>query len=68
MVEVPSAVFMIEEFCKERIDGVSFGTNDLTMLILGVDHNDASVQEIYDERNLGVLRAIAYTMTILQEI
>ncbi|MEW6068258.1 MAG: phosphoenolpyruvate synthase [Nitrospirota bacterium] len=67
MVEVPSAVFMIEEFCKEGIDGVSFGTNDLTMLILGVDRNDTSVQEIYDERNLGVLRAIAYTMAICKK-
>jgi pyruvate,water dikinase len=64
MVEVPSACFMIEEFCREGIDGVSFGTNDLTMLILGVDRNDISVQELYDERNLGVLRAIAYTMAI----
>lgn len=67
MVEVPSAVFMIEEFCKEGIDGVSFGTNDLTMLVLGVDRNDTSVQEIYDERNLGVLRAIAYTMAVCKK-
>lgn len=67
MVEVPSAVFMIEEFCREGIDGVSFGTNDLTMLVLGVDRNDTSVQEIYDERNLGVLRAIAYTMTVCKK-
>ncbi len=67
MVEVPSAVFMIEEFCKEGIDGVSFGTNDLTMLILGVDRNDTSVQELYDERNLGVLRAIAYTMAVCRK-
>jgi len=67
MVEVPSAVFMIDEFCKEGIDGVSFGTNDLTMLVLGVDRNDVSVQELYDERNLGVLRAIAYTMTVCKK-
>jgi pyruvate,water dikinase len=67
MVEVPSAVFMIEEFCREGIDGVSFGTNDLTMLVLGVDRNDTSVQEIYDERNLGVLRAIAYTMAVCRK-
>ncbi|UCD86559.1 MAG: phosphoenolpyruvate synthase, partial [Desulfobacterales bacterium] len=67
MVEVPSACFMIEEFCKEGIDGVSFGTNDLTMLVLGVDRNDTSVQELYDERNLGVLRAIAYTMAICKK-
>jgi pyruvate,water dikinase len=67
MVEVPSAVFMIDEFCREGIDGVSFGTNDLTMLVLGVDRNDTSVQELYDERNLGVLRAIAYTMTVCKK-
>lgn len=67
MVEVPSACFMIDEFCKEGIDGVSFGTNDLTMLILGVDRNDTSVQELYDERNLGVLRAIAYTMAVCKK-
>ncbi|MBM4136545.1 MAG: phosphoenolpyruvate synthase [Nitrospira sp.] len=67
MVEVPSAVLMIEEFCKEGIDGVSFGTNDLTMLVLGVDRNDTSVQEIYDERNLGVLRAIAYTIAVCKK-
>jgi pyruvate,water dikinase len=67
MVEVPSAVFMIEEFCREEIDGISFGTNDLTMLVLGVDRNDTSVQELYDERNLGVLRAIAYTIAVCKK-
>jgi pyruvate,water dikinase len=67
MVEVPSACFMIDEFCREGIDGVSFGTNDLTMLVLGVDRNDTSVQEIYDERNLAVLRAIAYTIKICRK-
>jgi pyruvate,water dikinase len=67
MVEVPSACFMIEEFCREGIDGVSFGTNDLTMLVLGVDRNDTSVQELYDERNLGVLRAIAYTIAVCKK-
>lgn len=67
MVEVPSACFVIDEFCKEGIDGVSFGTNDLTMLILGVDRNDTSVQELYDERDLGVLRAIGYTIAICKK-
>lgn len=63
MVEVPSSVFLIEEFCQEGIDGISFGTNDLTMLILGVDRNDTKVQELYDERDLAVLRALAYCIT-----
>jgi pyruvate,water dikinase len=63
MVEVPSSVFLIDEFCREGIDGISFGTNDLTMLILGVDRNDAKVQELYDERDLAVLRALAFCIT-----
>ncbi|MBW2072494.1 MAG: phosphoenolpyruvate synthase [Deltaproteobacteria bacterium] len=67
MVEVPSSVFLIEEFCQEGIDGISFGTNDLTMLILGVDRNDASVQELYDERDLAVLRAVAYCITVCRK-
>jgi len=67
MVEVPSSVFLIEEFCGEGIDGISFGTNDLTMLILGVDRNDVKVQELYDERDLAVLRALAYCITICRK-
>jgi len=67
MVEVPSTVFLIEEFCKAGIQGVSFGTNDLTMLILGIDRNDAAVQELYDERNLAVLRALAYVIKICKK-
>lgn len=67
MVEVPSSVLLIDKFCQEGINGVSFGTNDLTMLILGVDRNDASVQELYDERSLAVLRAIAYTIKICKK-
>ncbi|MBI5583612.1 MAG: phosphoenolpyruvate synthase, partial [Deltaproteobacteria bacterium] len=67
MVEVPSACLQIDEFCREGIDGVSFGTNDLTMLVLGVDRNDTSVQELYDERDLAVLRAIAYTITVCRK-
>jgi pyruvate,water dikinase len=67
MVEVPSSVLLIEEFCRMGIDGISFGTNDLTMLILGVDRNDASVQELYDERNLAVLRALAYCITVCRK-
>jgi pyruvate,water dikinase len=64
MVEVPSTVLLIDKFIDEGIDGVSFGTNDLTMLILGIDRDDASIQEIYDERNLAVLRAMSHVIRI----
>jgi pyruvate,water dikinase len=67
MVEVPSTVFLIDKFIDEGIDGVSFGTNDLTMLILGIDRDDASVQEIYDERNPAVLRAMSHVIRVCRE-
>ncbi len=67
MLEVPSAVFIIDKLCEEGINGISIGSNDLTMLILGVDRNDASVQEIYDERDIAVLRAINYVSKVCKK-
>jgi pyruvate,water dikinase len=67
MVEVPSTVLLIDKFIEAGIDGVSFGTNDLTMLILGIDRDDAAVQEIYDERNLAVKRAISHVIRVCRK-
>lgn len=67
MVEVPNTVFLIDKFIEIGIDGISFGTNDLTMLILGIDRDDASIAEIYDERDLGILRALSHTIKICNE-
>jgi pyruvate, water dikinase len=67
MCEVPATVLLIDKFVQEGIDGISFGTNDLTMLILGIDRDDASIQEIYDERNLAVLRAMSHVIRICNE-
>lgn len=58
MVEVPSTVILLEEFIKEGIDGVSIGSNDLTMLILGVDRDNYKVANVYDENNEAVLWAL----------
>ncbi len=58
MVEVPSTVFLIDEFCKEGIDGVSIGSNDLTQLILGIDRDNETMASAFDERNHAVLKAI----------
>jgi len=67
MCEVPATVLLIDKFVQEGIDGISFGTNDLTMLILGIDRDDASIQEIYDERNLAVLRAMSHVIRVCRE-
>lgn len=58
MVEIPSNVILIEEFISKGIDGISIGTNDLTMLILGTDRDNSEVAPEFDERNPAVLFAI----------
>jgi pyruvate,water dikinase len=62
MVEVPSTVFLIDYFCKEGIDGISVGTNDLTQLILGIDRDNATLAKGFDERNEAVLRALKHVI------
>lgn len=51
MVEIPSNVILLEQFCEVGIDGVSIGSNDLTMLILGVDRDNTEVASEFDEMN-----------------
>ncbi len=63
MAELPSNIFMAEEFA-EHIDGFSIGSNDLTQLILGLDRDSALVAHIYDERNIAVKRAISHLIKV----
>jgi pyruvate,water dikinase len=67
MVEVPSAALNLEEFIKIGIDGVSIGTNDLTMMLLGVDRDSEEVSAVYDERNTVVLRTLEYIVKTCQK-
>jgi len=68
MCEVPSTVFLIEEFCKQKlIDGVSIGSNDLTQLIMGIDRDSSTLARDFDERNAAVLTAIRHVAKITQK-
>lgn len=62
MVEIPSNVIILDQFCEEGIDGVSIGSNDLTMLILGTDRDNTEVAPEFDERNPAVLWAIEHVV------
>jgi len=55
MIEVPSAALTIEEFCKEGIDFISFGSNDLTQTVLGVDRNNERLIKLFDEMHPAML-------------
>lgn len=63
MVEIPSNVVMLAKFIEAGIDGVSIGSNDLTMLMLGVDRDNSQVADVYDERDRAVLWALKKTAT-----
>jgi pyruvate,water dikinase len=66
MAELPSNIFMAEEFA-DHIDGFSIGSNDLTQLTLGLDRDSALVSHIYDERNTAVKRAISHLIKVGKE-
>lgn len=58
MVELPVNVILLEDFIKVGIDGVSIGSNDLTMLIQGTDRDNSEVAKAFDERSPAVLWAL----------
>ena len=64
MIETPSAVQIINDICKEGIDFISFGTNDLTQYILAVDRGNEEVQYIYDEMHPAVLYQLQYVLRV----
>ena len=58
MVEIPSNVILLDDFIDVGIDGVSIGTNDLTMLTLGVDRDNERVADAYSELDPAVMQSL----------
>ncbi len=67
MVEIPSNVILLDEFIDCGIDGVSIGSNDLTMLLLGTDRDNEEVAMEFDERNDAVLWALEKVIKTCQK-
>lgn len=61
MVEIPANVILLEEFADVGIDGVSIGSNDLTMLVLGVDRENPKLAH-YNEMDPAVLKMVEMTV------
>ena len=64
MVETPAAVWIIEELCEEGINFISFGSNDLTQLTLGVDRNNERLSSLFTEMHPAVLREIEHVINV----
>lgn len=58
MVELPTNVIRIDDFLDIGIDGVSIGSNDLTMLLLGTDRDNSEVAHDFSELDPSVLWAL----------
>ena len=58
MAEVPSILFLLPDYVKAGVQGISIGTNDLTQLLLAADRNLGELGSTLDGRHPAVMGAI----------
>ncbi|MDD5290275.1 MAG: phosphoenolpyruvate synthase [Patescibacteria group bacterium] len=58
MCEIPSNIILADEFSK-IFDGFSIGSNDLTMLVLGLDRNSGKIANVANEKDAAVKKMIS---------
>jgi len=63
MVEIPTNVIRLEDFLDVGVDGVSIGSNDLTMLMLGTDRDNSEVAHDFSELDPSVQWAFEKVVT-----
>ncbi|MDO8510973.1 MAG: phosphoenolpyruvate synthase [Nanoarchaeota archaeon] len=67
MIETPAACWVIEDLCKEGISFVSFGTNDLTQLTLGIDRNNERIAHLFNEMHPAVLGEMSKVIQVCKK-
>ena len=63
MCEIPTNVIRLNDFLDIGIDGVSIGSNDLTMLMLGTDRDNSDVAHDFSEVDPTLLWAFEHVIT-----
>ena len=58
MAEVPSVLFLLPDYVKAGVQGISIGTNDLTQFLLGIHRNSPQVASGFNGRDRAVMKAI----------
>jgi len=67
MVEIPANVILLKEFLEVGLDGVSIGSNDLTMLTLGIDRDNAELAQAFNENDPALYWAFEKTIKICRK-
>jgi len=64
MIETPASCMIIDDLCREGISFISFGTNDLTQLVLGIDRNNERLAGMYDEMHPAVSKLLEMVISV----
>ncbi|MDY6938830.1 MAG: putative PEP-binding protein [Cyanobacteriota bacterium] len=58
MAEVPSVIFLLPDFVRAGVRGISIGSNDLTQLVLAADRESPGMARVFEARHPAVMRAM----------
>jgi pyruvate,water dikinase len=64
MAEVPSVLFLLPEYVKAGVGGISIGTNDLTQLLLGANREQPEMATALPPYHPAVMRAIKQLISL----
>ncbi len=68
MAEVPSVIFLLPEYIKAGVQGITIGTGDLTRLLLGLDREQIDLNQYYNDNALNNAIAQIISITKNQQI
>ena len=68
MAEVPSVVFLLPDYVRAGVQGISIGSNDLTQLILGCDRDHPDMTTTLNESHPAVRMAMRQLITTAKKL